>query len=129
MAQYPTPDIAGPPYLKYIKHPKDYREITVFSEFEDGSVDSNQYAADAPQRWTLIYGGLTQTQAKTILDHYNTHKLSTKFTFKEPRDDPWTGTTGTTYTDLVQYEVPIEQPEHNKVWSQALTVKLVKYPA
>jgi hypothetical protein len=126
--EYPTPFYSGPPYLKYIKHPKDYKEITVFSEFEDGGVDTLEHAADAPQRWTLIYGGLTQTQAKVILDHWNTNRLSALFTFKEPRDDPWTGTTGTTYTNQVQYESAPEQPEHVKVWGQALTIHLIKRP-
>lgn len=129
MATYPTPDIAGPVYVRYIKHRKDYGEITVFSVFEDGSRDALTHAADAPQRWTLVYQGLTQTQLKVILDHYDAHRLSTKFTFKEPRNDPWTGTAGTTYTNLVQYEVAPEQPEHLKVWAHGLTVKLVKYPA
>lgn len=128
MATYPTPDIAGPYIQKYIKHPKDYKEITVFSEFEDGGVDTNEHAADTSLRWTLKYGGLTQTQAKVILDHYNTHRLSTKFTFKEPRDDPWTGTTGTTYTNLVQYESPVEQAEHRGYWAQSLVVHLIKRP-
>lgn len=112
-----------------MKHPKDYKEITVFAKFEDGGVDTNESATTAPQRWTLNYKGLTQTQAKVILDHYNTNRLSAKFTFKEPRDDPWTGAVGTTHTNLVQYESPVEQPEHAVVWSQALTVHLVMYPS
>lgn len=129
MAQYPTLDIAGPQYEKYIKHRKDWGEITVKSEFEDGAIDALQHAADAPQRWTLIYTGLTQTQLKVILDHYDAHRIVTKFTFKEPRNDPWTGTVGTTYTDLVNYESAPEQPEHLKLWANSLTVKLVKYPS
>lgn len=126
--EFPTPAFSGPPYAKYIKHPLDYKEITIFSTFEDGGRDTNESATTAPQRWTFTYTGLTQTQAKVVLDHYNTNRLSTKFTLQEPRNDPWTGTTGTTYTNLVQYETPVEQPEHNKVWGQSLTVKLVKYP-
>lgn len=127
--EFPTPAFSGPPFLRYFKHRKDYGEITVFSEFEDGGRDSLEHASDAPMRWTMVYGGLTQTQVNLILTHYNTNKLSTKFTFQEPRDDPWTGTTGTTYTNSVQYESAPEQPEHQKVWSQSLTVHLVKYPA
>lgn len=127
--EFPSPAFGGAAYLKYIKHPFDFKEITTVSKFEDGGVDTVERASTAPQRWTLIYGGLTQTQAKVILDHYNTNRLSAKFTFQEPRNDPWTGTTGTTYTNLVQYESPVEQPEHNKVWGQSLTVHLIKYPA
>lgn len=128
MATYPTPTQGGPPYIRYTKHRKDYGEITVFSEFEDGGRDALVHASDAPLRWSLVYQGLTQTQANVIWSHYDTHKLSTRFTFIEPRNDPWTGAAGTTYTDLVQYEDAPEQPEHQKVWSQSLTVKLVKYP-
>lgn len=127
--EFPTPFYSGPPIIKYVKHRKDYGEITVKSEFEDKGVDTLEHAPDAPQRWTLIYQGLTQTQANVIWTHYNTNRLSAKFTFKEPRDDPWTGTTGTTFTNSVNYESAPEQPEHTKVWSQSLTVKLVKYPA
>lgn len=127
--EFPTPAFGGPPYLKYIKHPLDYEETTIFNDYEDGGRDTNESADTPPQRWTFIYGGLTQTQAKVILDHYNTNRLSAKFTLQEPRNDPWTGTTGTTHTNLVQYEKPVEQADHNKVWSQALTVHLVKYPS
>lgn len=126
--EFPTPAFSGPPYLKYIKHRLDYSEITEFTTFEDKGADALETASAPPQRWTLIYGGLTQAQAKVILDHYNTNRLSARFTFQEPRDDPWTGTTGTTYTNSVQYE-SVEQPEHNKAWSQSLTVHLIKYPA
>lgn len=126
--EYPSPAFGGPPYLKFIRHPLDYKEITIFAKYEDGGVDTNESASTAPQRWTFIYGGLTQTQAKVILDHYNTNRLSVKFTLQEPRNDPWTGTVGTTYTNLVQYEEPVEQPDHPKAWTQALTVKLIKYP-
>lgn len=127
--EFPTPFYSGPPYVHYSKHRKDYGEVTVSSEFEDGGVDLLMHAADAPQRWTLIYQGLTQTQRKTIIDHWNTNKLTGLFTFKEPRDEPWTGTTGTTYTNLVQYESAPEEPQHSKVWSQSLTVHLIMRPA
>lgn len=127
MAQYPTPAIGGPLYEKYIKHPKDYREITITSKYEDGGIDTNESADTAPQRWTLKYNGLTQAQAKTILDHYNANRLSERFTFQEPRNDPWSGV-GTTYTNSVQYESPVEQPEHNKLWDQSLVVHLILYP-
>lgn len=127
MADYPNTATVGEKYAKYIKHPKDYSEITIFSEYEDGGVDTNESASDAPQRWTLIYDHLTQTQAKVILDHYNANRLSTTFNFQEPRNDPWTGTTGTTQTG-VQYESPVEQPEHDHVAIQSLIVHLIKRP-
>ncbi|HEX7330321.1 MAG TPA: hypothetical protein VF290_02410 [Pyrinomonadaceae bacterium] len=125
--EFPTPAFSGPPYFKYLKHPLDYKEITIFSQYEDGGVDTNESATTAPQRWTFIYRGLTQTQAKVILDHYNTNRLSGTFSFQEPRNDPWTGMTGTTHSG-VQYEEAVEQSEHDKTWIQSLTVKLIKRP-
>jgi hypothetical protein len=128
MADYPNTATVGAKYLKFIKHRKDYSEITIFSTYEDKGVDTNESASDAPQRYTLIYGGLTQTQAKVILDHYNANRLSTTFSFQEPRNDPWTGTTGSTITG-VRYESPVEQPEHDHVAVQSLTVHLIKRPS
>lgn len=128
MADYPNTATVGAKYLKFIKHRKDYSEITIFSIYEDKGVDTNESASDAPQRYTLIYGGLTQTQAKVILDHYNANRLSTTFSFQEPRNDPWTGTTGSTITG-VRYESPVEQPEHDHVAVQSLTVHLIKRPS
>jgi hypothetical protein len=128
MADYPNTATVGAKYLKFIKHRKDYSEITIFSIYEDKGVDTNESASDAPQRYTLIYGGLTQTQAKVILDHYNANRLSTTFSFQEPRNDPWTGTTGSTITG-VRYESPVEQPEHDHVAVQSLIVHLIKRPS
>lgn len=131
--EYPTVAFSGPKPAKYIKHPKDYREITDFAEYVDKGVDTNESATDAPQRWTFIYRGLTQPQAKVIIDHYNTNRLSAKFTLAEPRNDfswtPSTGTVGTTYTNLVQYEEPIQIPEHQNAWNISLTVKLIMRPS
>lgn len=129
--EFPTPQYGGPQYLLYIKHAKDYEEITVFSRYEDGGVDTNEHATDAPQRWTLSYNGLTEAQAKVLDDHYNSHRLSQKFTFTEPRADVWSGVQGhygTTYSNAVQYE-SYERPDHEKYKIQARIVHLVKYPS
>lgn len=127
MADYPNTATVGQKYAKYIKHPKDFAEITVFSVYEDKGADANESASDAPQRWTLIYNNLTQAQAKVIIDHYNANRLSGTFNFQEPRNDPWTHTTGNTVTG-VQYEVPVEQPEHDHFDIQSLIVRLIKRP-
>lgn len=122
--EYPTPAFSGPPYLKYLKRAKDYKEITDFARFEDGGVDTNEHASDAPQRYEFIHGGLTETQAKVLDDHYNTNRLSATFSFQEPRNEPWT-TTGSTVT--VRYE-SYERTEHGKVWSQGRRTVLIKTP-
>lgn len=125
--EFPTPEMGGPRYLRYLKHVKDYNEITDFSKYEDGGVDTNEHATDTAQRWTFIYDGLTETQAKVLDDYYISKRLSTKFTFKEPRNEPWTGTGGSTYTTLVQFE-SYERPEHEHYDIQSRRITLVKFP-
>ena len=96
--EFPTPAFGGAKYLKYRQVAKDYREITDFAKFEDGGVDTNEHASDAPQRYEFVYDGLTAAQANVFVAHFNTNRLSATFTLAEPRDDPWTGTTGSSVT-------------------------------
>lgn len=126
--EFPTLEFGGPRPNVYLKHVKDYDEITDFLKFEDGGVDTNEHATDAAQRWTLIYNGLTETEAKVLDDYYNSKRKSTRFTFKEPRNEPWTGTGGTTYTNSVQFE-SYERPEHEHYNIQSRKIVLVKYPS
>lgn len=128
--EYPTPAFGGPLPNNYFKHPLDFSEITVFSTYEDKGVDTNESADTAPQRWTLRYDGITKASAQTILSHYNTNRLSERFTFQEPRHDNWPVTTGvgTTYTNTVQYESPVEMAEHEHADIISLVVRLVLYP-
>lgn len=103
MATYPTPLHSqtydtGPVILKYLKDPKDWAAVTVFSEFEDGGIDALEHAADAPQRWHLSYDGLTDDDANILDEFFAAHRFSVTFVFIEPRDHPWTGVEGGTYT-------------------------------
>lgn len=123
--EYPTPAFGGPQYLKYIKHAKDYEEITEFAKFEDGGLDTNEHATDAAQRYEFIYGGLTETQAKVLDDHYTTNRRSATFTLQEPRNVPWSHTTGSSVT--VRYE-SYERPDHEHYDVQARRVVLIKTP-
>lgn len=123
--EYPTPAFSGPPYLKYLKKAKDYKGITDISHFEDEGMDTNEHASDVAQRYEFIYGGLTQTQAKVLDDHFTTNRLSATFTLQEPRNEPWTGTTGSSVT--VRYEA-YERPEHERTWSQSRRAVLIKTP-
>lgn len=131
MATYPTPGHSatydsGPIPLKYLKVRKDYGEITLISKYEDQGRDFNTSAADAPQRWELEYNGLTDEDANILDEFYDAHKLSTTFTFIEPRDHPWTGVEGGTFTG-VRFES--YDKDHDKVKGiQRRSVKLVKYP-
>lgn len=131
MATYPTPLHSqtydtGPIYLKYLRHPKDWKSVTVFSEFEDGGVDSLEHADDAPIRWEIEYNGLEDEDANILDEFFEAHRFSIAFTFIEPRDHPWTQIEGNTYTDVYFEDY---QRDHDKVWIQSRRVKLVRRPA
>lgn len=126
MANYPTPQQSGPQYLKYIRHRKDWREVTLISTYEDKAVDSNQSADDIPQRWTLEYDGLEQDDVKTLDDFWDAHRLVVTFTFIEPRDEPWTQNEGNTVTG-VKFEF-YEDGDHTKIWINRRIAHLIKYP-
>jgi hypothetical protein len=133
---YPTPLHSvtydeGPFYVKYLKLRKDYGEITVTSQFEDGGADTLEHAADAPQRWEITYDGLSDEDAQTIVYFYNLHRLSRTFTFIEPRNDPWTYIEGNTVTGC-QFEKAIEldHADVNGVKGiQQIKVYIIKRPA
>lgn len=122
--EFPLPAFGGPKPLNYFKRAKDYKDITDISVFEDEGRDTNEHASDAPQYYELSYDGLTETQAKTLDDHYNTNRLSGTFSFQEPRNEPWT-TTGSTVT--VRYD-SYERPKHSHYNIQARNVVLIKTP-
>jgi hypothetical protein len=127
LSAFPNVVAIGGHYLKYLKHPANWDDITIQSEFEDGGVDFNVRAASPPQRWTFEFGGLNDTQAKVLDDHYaDAHGQLLGFSFTEPRDVPWSHTTGSTYTD-VHYES--FEKDHDKVWIQSRKITLIKRPA
>lgn len=131
MATYPTPLHSqtydtGPIYLKYLRHPKDWKSVTVFSEFEDGGVDALEHANDAAIRWEIEYNGLEDEDANILDEFFEVHRFSVPFTFIEPRDHPWTGGEGNTYTDVYFEDY---RKDHDKVWIQSRSVRLVRRPA
>lgn len=132
---YPTPLHSttyneGPFYVKYLKRAKDYDEITVKSRFEDGGVDTEEHAADAPQRWELIYDGLSDEDANILDQFWDTHRLSRTFTFIEPRDHPWTYQEGNTVTGCNFESFTRDHGDINGVkFIQKRKVVIVKYPA
>jgi len=110
-----------------LKRPKAWDEVTVFSEFEDGGKDILEHASNAPQYWELEYNGLEDEDANILDQFWDAHRLSVSFTFIEPRDHPWTGTEGATYTGCYFAE-PMSR-NHDKVWIQSRKVVIVKRPA
>lgn len=130
MATYPTPLHSqtydtGPVYIKYLRHPKDWKAVTVSAEFEDGGVDYLERAADAPLVWEIEYDGLEDEDANILDEFFEAHRFSVSFTFIEPRDHPWTYSEGNTYTDVYFEDY---QRDHSKVWIQSRKVRLIKHP-
>lgn len=128
---YPTPLHSqtydtGPFIMKYLKRPKDWAAVTVFSDFEDGGRDALEHADDAPIRWEITYEGLEDEDANILDEFFEQHRLSRPFTFIEPRNHPSTGAEGGTYTGV--YFESYER-DHVKVWIQTRRVVLVKHPA
>ncbi len=124
---YPTPTRSGPQYLKYTKHRKAWKDITLISTFEDRGVDTNSSADDMPQRYTFEYDGLLEAEVATLDSWWDTYRLTGTFDLEEPRDEPWTGTVGNTVTG-VKFE-DYEDGDHDKVWINRRIAHLVKYPS
>jgi hypothetical protein len=114
----------GPVYLKYLKRPKAWDEVTVTSEFEDGGRDFLVRAASPPQYYELEYDGLSDGDANILDQFWDDHGLAIPFTFIEPRDHPWTGSEGFTVTgcNFVSYE-----RDHSKVHIQSRKIVIAKY--
>lgn len=134
-ATYPTPLHSssydtGPVYLKYLKHRKDYSEITIESVYEDQGRDFNTTADGAPQRWELTYDGLTDEDANILDQFWDAHKKHVTFTFIEPRDHPWTYQEGDTFTGCRFESFDKDHADVNGVkFIQQRHVIIVKYPS
>lgn len=125
---YPNTSTVGFTYTKYTKEKADWDAITIESIYEDQGADYNQSATTAPQRWTLEYDILTETQAKVLDDHYDSTKGKVLgFNFTEPRNYPWSHAAGTTFTDVHYESYEREHGEHLSI--QRRRVVLVKRPS
>jgi hypothetical protein len=102
----------------YNKFPKKWQEVTRSHEYEDGSKSFNELNDDAPQKWELVYTGLTPAEDGVFEAHFNTKKTSQPFDF--------IGKDGT-YTN-VYYESSEGTHEGNKSWFRRRTIVLIKYP-
>lgn len=129
VAQYPTPDIGGPPIAIFQQLPDEATGLLVRT-FKDGgnSVAAESLAVEL--RWDLLYqdgvGYLTPTEAAMLDSHVRSSVFSAKesfslygFNFRDPRSH-------ILYTD-VHYEV-FEYPQHKKIKYTARHVVLVKRP-
>lgn len=112
--------------VKYLKRPKDWAAITVFSEFEDGGRDALITAATTPQYYELEYDGLTDTDAAVLDAFWDAHGKHVGFTFVEPRDHPWTGKEGSTISGC---KFESFERDHDKVkGTQKRSIVIVKLP-
>lgn len=124
---YPNTATIGQFYTTYKKEPPDWKDVTLEVIFEDQGADRNLSAASAVQRWAFVYRGLSETQAKVLDDHYDSANGPFQgFSFTEPRNYPWSGTTGTVFTD-VHYEV-FERDHDRILHNQIRRVVLIKRP-
>lgn len=124
---FPSSTTVGRKPNKYLKHDLDWKSITVESIFEDQGAKRNQNAPTPPQRWTLEWRGLSETMAKVLDDHYDSAGGPfAGFSFTEYRDYPWTGTTGSTFTD-VHYE-SYTRDFNRALWNHTRTIVLIKRP-
>jgi hypothetical protein len=134
-ATFPTPLHStsydtGPIYVKYLRHRKDYSEITIESVYEDQGRDFTTTAGDAPQRWEITYDGLTDEDANILDQFWDTHKKHVTFTFIEPRDHPWTFQEGGTFTGCRFESFDRDHGDVNGVkFIQKRHVVIVRYPS
>lgn len=61
----------GPAAVKQMLLPPEF--VTTIFKFEDGGEDVNVRPC-GPQRWVLVYEGLTEAEAKILDDHFNLAK-------------------------------------------------------
>lgn len=113
---------------KYVKHPKDWSEVTIKSVYEDKGFDTNRSAEDAPQRWTLTYEDKSEAAIIVLDDFKDLVKLDTPFDFQEPRDRPFVSGEPGQLIQGVYIEEYIDG-EHTKVWRNKRTVRLIKPPS
>ena len=134
-ATYPTPGHSatydtGPVYLKYLRRARDWASVTLTSKYEDGGMDFNTSASTTPIFWELTYDGLTDDDANILDQFWDAHGLATSFTFIEPRDHPWSGGEGSTYTGCHFVSFEKDHADSNgAMFIHKRKVVIAKYPS
>lgn len=134
MATYPTPLHSptydtGPIYVKYLRRAKDWASVTIESVFEDQGRHFNTSADNVPIIWEITYDGLSDEDANILDEFWDAHGRATGFTFIEPRDHPWSGAEGGTFTDCHFVEFQKDHGDVNGVkYEQKRRVVIAKYP-
>jgi hypothetical protein len=135
MATYPTPLHSqsydtGPIYVKFLRRARDWASVTITSQYEDGGMDFNTSADSTPIIWEIIYDGLSDEDANILDEFYDAHGIAIGFTFIEPRDHPWSGAEGGTFTDCHFVSFDKDHADINGVkYEQKRKVVIAKYPS
>ena len=125
IAEFPLPSVSGsnPMPLVWYQMPSIFQ--VGFTEYDDGGRDFKlQNGGTGIRRWFLFYDGMDATKAAILDAHMLLAKLdadglsANSFNYRD-RD-------ATLYSN-VRYE-RYERPQHKKIWIQARTIQLVKFP-
>jgi hypothetical protein len=114
---YPTAGAGGPIPIYFDEVEPEWGEFG--KTFNDGAPVFSTIQTARTRNFAFQYDGLDQTQAKQLDDHYNSTRGGLSFTLIHP-------VTAEVITG-VRYESYSRSP-HTRVWSQARSVKLVRYP-
>lgn len=117
-AAYPAPSAGGPQYQYFDETEPDWGQFG--HQFGDGNPKYNTLQSARVRRFIFDYEGLSESEAATLDDHYESTRGAISFTLTHPRTaEVLTG---------VRYEEYSRSP-HVRVWSQARSTKLVRYTA
>lgn len=113
---YPFPLNGGPQFLRFQEIKPEWGEFG--GAFPDGVPTYNTIQTAAVRRWQVEYDGLSQDEALVLDTHFRSTRGGISFNMTVPR-------TGEALTG-VRYE-SYQRSAHQKVWSQARSVVLVRY--
>lgn len=126
IAEFPLPSVSGsnPPPLVTYELPERFQVDSI--QYDDGGRDVKlQNGGNGVKTWVLTYDGLTEAWAAILDSHMLAAKLpddgpsGNSFNFRDPKT--------TTLYSGVRY-LSYTRGAHQRKWSQARQITLVKYP-
>lgn len=99
----------------------EYDSVVYSQMFEDKSAAFNSVTSTAPQIYELLLEGLMEHEAQVYDDHYDA-------AFGQKNDFSFTDRSGTTHVG-VRYAADGFRRDHDKVWNQKRTIKLILRPS
>lgn len=107
-------------WAHYKAQVSDWKAVTREHVYEDGTKTFNELADYAPQRWTLRYSGMTDTERAVFDAHFEEKKFSNTFTFIDKL--------GYTHPDCY-YESYLSSHDGHRSWSNQVEITIVQYDA